>query len=960
MALRINTNVAALSAHQSMAKNDNLLGQSLARLSSGLRVNKAADDASGMIIADSLKAQHLGIGQAIRNANDGISIVQTADGALQESINIINTIKTKAIQAASDGQTSKTRTAIQNDIDKLLEELDVIARSTSFNGQKLLSGSFTNKSIQIGAYANETASISIASTESNKVGHITSSKLSLANGEGEVQLTITSSLTGEQLTLNTIDIQKNNSPENGMGALANEINRYSSSTGINAMAVVESTTQAAIAAGSTGSDFAINGITIGAVTVLANDSNAALVTAINAKTAEHGITASVEEDGRLTLSSSDGRAIKVSGAVSTVFASTASQMSTIGHVQLTQNGVSQFEINGIGAGATGVDIEVKVGDNFQTVKDSIIAAGSEIVAGSIMAAGTVVGGDALVEATVTSSQLDYQIKTGSTIAWGSDIAQGTTIGGQLLVGGDADTSGGHTTVAIQQDMLVTTGTKLAVGSVIGSGTVVTTAFQTGAGGTTYAVGDTLAAAVTLGQDVTLQADMTLKYDSTAGDNSQVAIMSNLASGSTLGAQFNNVGMVYDTSIAGTALTTGSSTTAIYLNASANISNGNATVSAGSLLGKDSVLMLASTGASTTWTGPTLDTTAGIIKAGDTIQLNTAYTLNQDQRISEDLHLATAGASTFEAGSILAAGFNITGTTVFTSTDVDTVISTNDASVSEDMTLKTGSSLETGSKLIAGSTLGDDTSVMGGQLNNGTAEALTTYQTTNLKAGSTFVSPSSGTTTTIAAGSTIGGNLTLQNNETLTSDMTLKAGTIIASGSTLKAGTVINQDMSFTGITGTVAAGTKLSQDLVTSAAVTLTTDMTLKEESILRADTVLAINTENAGTVGLSDTASFKLSDISVLTQEDAQRAIAIAEAALEALDTTRAGLGSVQTQLTSTISNLSVTRTNIQASESAIRDVDFAEESMNYAKLQLLAQTGSYAMAQANASSQNIMSLLQ
>ena len=139
MSLRINTNVAALAAHQAMIKNDGLLAASLGRLSSGLRINKAADDAAGMAIADALKSQALGLGQAIRNASDGISVVQTADGALQESINIINTIKTKAIQAAQDGQTTDSRKAIQADINKLMEELDMIAKTTAFNNQKLLS-----------------------------------------------------------------------------------------------------------------------------------------------------------------------------------------------------------------------------------------------------------------------------------------------------------------------------------------------------------------------------------------------------------------------------------------------------------------------------------------------------------------------------------------------------------------------------------------------------------------------------------------------------------------------------------------------------------------------------------------------------------------------------------------------------------------------------------------------------
>ncbi len=107
-------------------------------MSSGLRINKAADDASGMAIADSLRSQAQGLGQAITNANDGIAVVQTADGALDEYINIINTVRTKSIQAASDGQNTDSRVAIQSDITKLLEEAENIAKTTSFNGQKFL------------------------------------------------------------------------------------------------------------------------------------------------------------------------------------------------------------------------------------------------------------------------------------------------------------------------------------------------------------------------------------------------------------------------------------------------------------------------------------------------------------------------------------------------------------------------------------------------------------------------------------------------------------------------------------------------------------------------------------------------------------------------------------------------------------------------------------------------------
>ncbi len=170
MGFRINTNIGAMNAHV-QAKQTNLhIDNSLQKLSSGLRINKAADDASGMAIADSLNSQALGLGQSIMNANDGIGVVQTADGALAEYINIINTVRTKAIQAASDGQSTLTRKMIQSDVNKLLEEAQNIAASTSFNGLTLLNGSYKNKSFHIGPYAGETVKVNIENTQIRDVG----------------------------------------------------------------------------------------------------------------------------------------------------------------------------------------------------------------------------------------------------------------------------------------------------------------------------------------------------------------------------------------------------------------------------------------------------------------------------------------------------------------------------------------------------------------------------------------------------------------------------------------------------------------------------------------------------------------------------------------------------------------------------------------------------------------------
>jgi flagellin len=976
MALTINTNVAALSAHQKMIKNDNALSSSLGRLSTGLRINKAADDASGMAIADSLRAQHMGIGQAVRNANDGISMVQTADGALEESINIINTIKTKAIQSASDSQTTATRRAIQNDIDKLMEELDAIATTTSFNGQKLLSGSFTDKAIQVGAFANETANISIGSTESSKVGHISQAQLSMASSSGgEVQLTITSSITGEELTLSTIDLQYNNDPENGMGALESEVNRYTSVTGITANAIVQTTSTIAIQEGTTGEGFAINGVTIGAIPVEANDGSGSLVNAINGKTSETGIEAYMTSDGMLTLKSTDGRAIEVEGSISDVFGSNANQMSTLGYLELTQSGVSEFQIDGIGAGATGGDIQI-TGD-LETVEDSVIAAGSVINAGSELAADTAIGGDAVVESSISSTQLDYEIEAGSTLYATTEIAKGTTIGGSVTVAGDTFASSATGVTAIEQDMLVTDGTTLLENSTLGKGTVVTTQFQSSSSGSvvTYEVGTTLASAVVLTEDVTLSANMTLAYDSDANNNTQIKAGSTLADGSIMGAEFE-IGVNYDSSgVAQTyALDTNLSNDLYALDTSTDgtgtitwdtdaATNG---IAAGSMLADGTVLNLVNntTAIGTTWAGPTLVTTAGVLEVGDTFTRNGAITLSGDQVISTDLdgatELSTTADHTIAAGSIilagsqngLASGASLNNVRVLTA-DVES------ATVANDMVLEAGSELAAGSELLAGSILGNNTYVMGGTLDNTFAD-LETYKRTELASGSTLVSGSE-----LAEGSTIGGTVTVSAATPLDSDMTVTAGTKLEAGTILAAGTTINQDMTLEDANGNsveLEAGDVLTSDLEVAAGdtITLSDDMVLTEGSEIAAGSELAVNTANSGSVGLSETETYKLSDVSVLDAESAQRAISIADSALTDINEIRASLGSVQNQLSSTISNLSVTKTNIQASESTIRDVDFAEESMIFSKMQLLSQTGSYALAQANASAENIMSLLQ
>lgn len=151
---------------------------SLERVASGKRINRASDDASGLAIADKLESQARGMGQAMRNANDAISVAQIADGALSESVSIVQTIREKALQAANAGQSTESRLAIQADVDRLLAQLDNISQTTSYNGQKLLSGEFSNKAFQVGANSGETVSVTIGSAAPDQLGDAANGSLS--------------------------------------------------------------------------------------------------------------------------------------------------------------------------------------------------------------------------------------------------------------------------------------------------------------------------------------------------------------------------------------------------------------------------------------------------------------------------------------------------------------------------------------------------------------------------------------------------------------------------------------------------------------------------------------------------------------------------------------------------------------------------------------------------------------
>lgn len=180
MAITINNNSSSLAVSQ-LGRSQKNLASSLEKIASGRRINKAADDAAGMTIADSLLSQAQGTGQALRNANDAISMAQVADSALGESTALVQSIREKSMQATNASQTTETRQALQNDINKSLTQLNKIAENTTYNGQPLLSGTFTGKEVQTGTKSGETIKLSIAAATTEKLGSQNLGKLSEVN-----------------------------------------------------------------------------------------------------------------------------------------------------------------------------------------------------------------------------------------------------------------------------------------------------------------------------------------------------------------------------------------------------------------------------------------------------------------------------------------------------------------------------------------------------------------------------------------------------------------------------------------------------------------------------------------------------------------------------------------------------------------------------------------------------------
>jgi flagellin len=434
MAQTINTNVASLNAQRNLTNSQGSLQVSLQRLSSGLRINSAKDDAAGLAISERFTTQIRGFNQALRNANDGISLAQTAEGTLAESVNSLQRIRELAVQSANATNSASDRDALNGEAQQLLAEIQRTGTTTQFNGQNILDGSFQSAQFQVGAQANQVISFTIQGATTDALGSFQASGTAVTSAAFDgAGFTVNGTEVGVSAATSAAGVTADSAT-----AKATAINSVSNLTGVSATAT-NAVTGGSPNAGQALSNGAlvINGVSVGSIS---SDTNAVTqgrnsATAINAISNQTGVNAVADSStGALTLTAADGRNIALTGGAGDA-----------ANAQDVQNATG-LDISA-GANATGNEVVTL------TFADANTGTGTGITTGTTPGAGD----------TITVGEQTYQfvddaanVSAGNVAVVVADAAGEEDAIDALETAIDAERAAGRTTVD--------TGAKVAAGS----------------------------------------------------------------------------------------------------------------------------------------------------------------------------------------------------------------------------------------------------------------------------------------------------------------------------------------------------------------------------------------------------------------------------------------------------------------------------------------------------------------
>jgi len=830
----IQTNLSSLVAQNNLNKTNSQLQTSLERLSSGFRINSAKDDAAGLAISNRMTSQINSLTVGVRNANDGISLAQTAEGAMQETTNILQRMRDLAMQSSSDANSDEDRAFLQKEIEQLKSEMDRIAETTTFNGKKILDGSFSNGNFQVGFNAGETIGVQLSAVDTKTLG---TGEGGASTGQFTLAQTTTTAQTGTPGQLQALtsgDLELNgvtvpaaqtsadtvSSTDNAASgiALAAAINSVSEKTGVvaeaNATAVTldlgGASTATTIAAG----DLEINGVDLAGTAVTGN---AGLAAHINSFADQTGVTASIDGSNVLTLTAADGRNIEfqsdgdVTGITSLAGAGNAFNTVTTGTVTLRAN--DEFTI----AGGTPENANLSE---------------STISATTVEELQTTAG---------TAGSLTLSVTATATAATNTFSLNGTSI--TYTGGATADATGTATSVA---NMVA------AINAAAGETGVTAEVDQTGATSTVVLTGG-----IGAGVAITTTTSAQTNADTVNISGGTAAIFGTNAATGT-----------------GTDAGVDAGTDATFT----NLTNGDLTVNGFSV--------------DFSGTTATVDNERSTVDGGASAQFIAAAINNTDGLKDQVKATATTVANLGEvsAGNADDAfSLVVNGLTI----DIDNPIVSDDANGN-----------------------------IAGTLNAAFAESA------NLYAADPVTNAGRSDTAGLLASINDKGELLITAND---------------------------------GRNITVSVGGQNTDNLLSGFNVTQAGSVTAKGTVSLEAKdgfSVGEIGGDKRTLAGIESGAG-SISNLDISTFEGAQAALQSVDNALAKIDELRADLGATQNRFESTISNLSNVIENVSAGRSRIKDTDFASETANLTKNQILTQAGTSILAQANQLPQQVLSLL-
>ena len=387
MAQTINTNIASLTAQRNLAASQKDAATAMQRLSSGLRINSAKDDAAGLAIGNRLTSQINGINQAIRNANDGLSVAQVAEGALAETTSILQRMRELSVQSANASNSSADRTALQTEVTQLVSEINRIASNTAFGNTKILNGNFLNHTFQVGANVGETIDVSISSAKAGDLGTVYSAGFGGSLTVGRVDTTgsdTTNGVTAQTLTLEVDGTSTDVTVAAGASAKTIAADISSQVGGLSATASAVATVEFNNAAAGGATDLIeVNGVSL---TVYLSGGSAALKatalkTAIEAETSLSGL-AVVDNSGSLTITDADGDDITFK--VGATFNANSDF-----DIETTVNGSTTTDNNILNAAGNALTVTGDI--DFTTGSDVVVKLGSDDTAGKVVSSAAATG-----------------------------------------------------------------------------------------------------------------------------------------------------------------------------------------------------------------------------------------------------------------------------------------------------------------------------------------------------------------------------------------------------------------------------------------------------------------------------------------------------------------------------------------------------------------------------------------